>query len=133
MEGCCFLQLIKGRRETGAGKNYQQGDTTPLGSRRNPFQTPRRTELPLEKGKTAVQGQERGGDRLQQDMPYRQQAPFSQGPLFVKSPSLSVFCLIWRSPNLNANFSRSEDWLPCVSELWGKVAKLPNLFFFFEN
>ena len=42
----------------GSRKESPQEDTTPSGSRKKPFQTQRRTELPPEKGKTAVQGRE---------------------------------------------------------------------------
>lgn len=46
-----------------------------------------------------------------------QQAPFSQGSLFLKLPSWSGFCLVWRSSNLTANFSRLEKQLTGASEL----------------
>lgn len=53
--------------------------------------------------------------------------------LFLKSSCWSGFCLVWRSSNLTANFSRSEKWLTRASTLWGKVAKLPNPFFLLKT
>lgn len=47
--------LSRGRQETEAGKNAWKGDTKPLGSRKKPFQIPRRTALSPEKGKMAAQ------------------------------------------------------------------------------
>lgn len=56
--------LSRRRQETEAEKNAQQGDSKPLGSRKKPFQGPRREELPPEKGEMAVQDRDGGGTRF---------------------------------------------------------------------
>lgn len=124
--------LSRGRQETEAEKNAQQGDSKPLDSGKKPFQTPRSEELPPEKGEMAVQDRDGGGTCFYRTHTLYQQAPFSQGSLFLKLPSWSGFCLVWRS-NLTANYSRLEKQLTWASELWGKLAKLPNLFLLLNN
>ena len=50
-----------------------------------------------------------------------------------QASSQSGFCFLGRSSNLTANFSGPEEWLPWASDLWGKVAKLPTLFFLWRT
>lgn len=50
------------------------------------------------------------------------------GQLSLQSPSRSGSCLIGRSSNPPANFSRSEEGFAWASESWGKVPKLLDLF-----
>lgn len=105
------------------------GEVPSLGtSREKPFQTPRRPQLPPEKGTMTI----RSRDGRREPLCY-QKPPFSQGLLFLKSPRWSGFCLVWRSSNLTADFSGSEKWLMRASASWGKVAKLPNLFFLLKT
>lgn len=60
---CCFLQFIKRQ----AGNTSKEIASLSLDSRKKPSQTPRREELPPEKGEMAVQDRDRGRDVLLQD------------------------------------------------------------------
>lgn len=124
---CCFLQLIKrqaGNTSKEIASLWIQGRSPPR------HQGERNSLLRKEKwlSRTGI-----GGGTCFYRTHSSQQAPFSQGSLFLKLPSWSGFRLVWRSSNLTANFSRLEKQLTWASELWGKLAKPPNLFLLLNN